>query len=243
MGDLFSALGFVSANSSDNSKNEELQSYVRKLANLAEIIRVAMGSFIKEIHIAPANIINIKLEDLKEIEFYILCDDSYEGEDKQTLLRECEEVVKVAVDSELGKVKVSKVESMFKYKWKVPTLCLFSVDSWNIPEPNEDDVEGLIINDIRRDLQLGVSVTYSSFKSMRKCVVIHFHDAIEILQSKDAIEKIAQKYYTTISSDIKKRSDIFYVALVGMGLISDDLPYKYFESIKVFENNFSQSED
>lgn len=243
MGDLFNALGFVSANSSDNSKDEELQNYIRKLVNLAEIIKGAMGTFVKEIHVAPANIINLKLADLKDIEFYVLCDDAYEGEDKQTLLRECEEVVKVAVDSELGDVKVTKVETMFKYKWKVPTFCLFSTDSWNIQEPDEFEVESLIFKDIRTELQLGVSITYSSFKSLRKCIVLHFKDAIDIMQKREDIEAIGKKYYTTISSDIKKRSDITYIALVGLGVLSDDLPYKYFEPVKVFENNFSQSED
>lgn len=233
MGDLFDALGFVNATGLDHSKDEDLRRYVEKLANLSDIIEVAMGSFIKEIHVAPANIINIGLKNLKNIEFHILYDDAYNDEDRQSLLDDCEEIVKAAVDSELEDVILTKVKVYDKPTWKVPTFCLYSDSVDRIGDLDSYDEVGAFLDSIRRELNIGVSISSSSLTSKCKSVILHVEKSTDIVSLKSIIENRAKQSGIRMTASVNKANDVYYTMIVGLQALADCLPYKYYNSEKV----------
>lgn len=244
MSDLLSYAKLAGMGTKTLETDEDIVTSVERLISIVNTVTEVYPSFVLEAYVSPMSILQDKTEDIKELGFYVIANQSYDGEATESDVRD--------LLIELCKSEFQGIESLDfvkfeKYnKWKAPTLCVYSVFENDTIETFEDADYNLLYEIVNAlDCYVSVPVDYKWAKT--KTMFIHMKSIADTVSIRRKLATIAEENNLVICNvdDYKGKCNIIY-SLMLSGRIQYKIPYLYlckssFDEQRIMNNSKESS--
>lgn len=236
MNKMLKAASVASDGIRNNQNNSDLKADVQKLVNIANMLADEFKGFIAEVHVSPMNIIQLKTEEVKSLDLFIIMNMYYEG-DMQEAKQSCTDFIKVMLSDEFDGIQsVGSIKYSICNDCKEPTLLLYTVFNGDTVEELPDDAYTMFheftkVNDCA--VTLPKSYAYARLKS----IYIHAKSFTDSLVKKREFDNCVEAYGLKANSieAVDKHTNIAYVILSDIRELPYDIPYLY-----LTEHSFNQ---
>lgn len=228
MNELLRAASAGSLGSRMQQDDKDLIADVDKLVSITNMLVDTYRDFIVEVHVAPMNIIQMKMSELKHLSFHIVYNGSYACNllDMQNDLRD---MLSVLVDDEFdGISKIDDISFHMYANWTEPTIMLYTVfDRFTIEDLSDEDYVFLYRMLEKNECAITIPKTYKFAKV--KCIFVHSPSTVMVSRvDRGVIDycvangKVAGKV-----SDNDNSLNLVYEMMVGLQPIRYNIPYIY----------------
>ena len=232
MDKLLFAARMTSIGDEIKQNDTDLISDIERLINIVNQCVEIMEDFILEFHVSPANILQSKLKDVKQLKFAVIYNGKYTGLELMEKKKECTELLRAAIEDEFEGIEgIRKIEYELLNNWEYPTLTLYSM----LPTPilsTFEHIDWTVLKDICND-GFCVSIPNSFQYQKVKTLFVHCYSVKDYSVLVGTMLNSERQYRMRIyeSSEFGKHSTGWaYIPIVGLEPIRYDIPYQFISS-------------
>lgn len=241
MNEMLAAAKGLNAADDIKQDNADLMADVSKLVNITEMLVESFSEFIHEVHVSPMNIVQLLMNQVKVLKFFIVYDASHYSEDIKS---ECEDTLMELVKSEFDGVDSYEptVYSMYN-DWSIPTLLLYSKQGISAV----DEIDGsslLFINSFLECTDAGAVSIPSTYMSS-KCVNMFVH--AKSVAGLSRLRKSVENFSSFSGREMKEVGDtntsiaeFNIVYMVGLKPLQYNIPYLYIDHASIDSQRIEQ---
>lgn len=208
-----------------NQNNEELVITFNRLLRLTNMLVEIMGDFLIEIGISPADIIQKKVEDVRQIQFFLIWNLSYKNEFAQKR-QLCEETIKALIADEFEYItEVIPSQYFTSIDWTTPVLTISSVVKY-LDNSAVTVLDAQTLAEILENDKYQISIPTSLPYQYKTVIFMHSDSIIGIIDMEDYINSLQESGASValIGKD-KKKTRFVVIPILGLNSLQYDIPY------------------